>query len=351
MNNTETKEIFYERYGGADDFLHYTFCGALCTLLGHTDILGAPFLSCSLSMGVGMFSRALGGNVTSLQSAVSDRHFSYTRGNPTAQFKGSEKQTAQLISEVGKYTKTGAQILYNSSIPSALPQKKEFRFALTSALLSAGGRNMPPLETAYIASGGEHIAPFTAMSYSRSGYCTLITDEGVTNYPLPMTGYKVVYAYCREKDNRIVDRVYDALDVLRKHCGELSVHSLNPAHALLAGRVLSKSGARYIQHLAGENSRIKAAVRGLEGCDIKALFHAMNASQHSMEKLWNIRRSHAFLARLAKNADGVAAVRCTHGGAVIIAESDKVDHMVRMIKSEFEYNMGYKPVFCITDTI
>ena len=69
MNFLTIKEDFYKRYETSGKFLHYTSYGALCTLLGHTDIPTAPSLCCTLSMRVEMFARKSGGNYVKNEQA------------------------------------------------------------------------------------------------------------------------------------------------------------------------------------------------------------------------------------------------------------------------------------------
>ena len=72
MNFLTLKEDFYKRYETSGKFLHYTSYGALCTLLGHTDIPTAPSLCCTLSMRVEMFARKTGGKYVKIENTTTD---------------------------------------------------------------------------------------------------------------------------------------------------------------------------------------------------------------------------------------------------------------------------------------
>lgn len=353
MNASEIKETFYKRYDTSDKFLHYTFTGMLCTFLGHESIQGAPFLSCPLSMGVAMLARRLGGGIIKIQDAASDKQFSYTIGAPTGLFKGRDKETASLLSELGSFTDGGAEILYKSDIPQFLPQNSEFNLSLVKSLIKTSGKQFSPMQEAFLAANGEHISGYLPLAYAKSGYCTLISDDMPKSYPLPLTGYKIITAYVKTKDRSRADRIYDALDAVRSLFPEVqSAADLTLAHAYRAQQSLkNKTSVDYIHHLAGENMRISAAVRGLRRCDIRSLFRAMNASETSMEKHWHLRAPQIFFARIARATEGISAVRCGEKEIVMIAEGDKVDYAVQMIKNDFEYNLGYKPVFCVSDAV
>lgn len=349
MDIANVKETFYKRYAVSGNYLHYTFNGLHCTLMGYAAFVGAPFLSCPLSMGIGMFARKLGGSTVKIQGADSDRHFIYNYSTPSVLFKGKEKKIASLLTEIRKHGAGGAEILYKSSVPDFIPQDMEFNLTLTQSVFKTAGIEKTPLETASVAAHDAHIAPYSAAAYAKNGYCTFFNNDTPNHFPLPMTGYKVISVYCRGRDKNRSDRIYAALEKIRKKDKSvLSVADLAPIHT---AALRDKTAAGYIRHLAEENIRINAALRGLKKCDIKALFRAMNASQSSMEKYWRLKKEYAFLAKCARNTEGVMAVRCNESGAVIIAENDTVDYVVNMIKLDFEKNAGYSPVFCVSETI
>lgn len=349
MNMADIKETFYKRYNSSGNFLHYTFNGLHCTLMGYAALQGAPFLSCRLSMGVGMFARKLGGDMVKIQGADSDRHFSYIYGTPSGLFTDKERKIAELLTELKKYGTGGAEILYKSSVPDFVPQDIEFNLTLAQSLLKTADIEKNPLEIASAAAYNAHIAPYSAAAYAKSGYCTLMSCDTAKSCPLPMTGYKIVSVYCRGKDRNRLDRIYDALDTIRKKFPSVStLTDITPIHV---SAVKNKTAAGYMRHIADENMRICAAVIGLKKCNIKSLFRAMNASQRSMERYWRLRGEFAFLAECARNTEGVMAVRCAESGAIFIAENDNLDYTVNMIKRDFEKNAGYSPVFCVSDTI
>lgn len=349
MDIANVKDTFYKRFSTFGEFLYYTFNGLHCTLMGYTTLQGAPFLSCPLSMGVGMFARRLGGNTVKIQGADSDRHFSYIYDTPPQLFKGKERKIAALLTELRKHGTGGVEILYKSSIPDFIPQYMEFDLTLTQSLFKTADIEKTPLEAAAITAYNTHMAPYSAAAYAKSGYCTLVDSYIPHTLPLPMTGYKVVSVYCKGKDRSRSDRIYDAVDMIkREHPSVSAISEITPFHV---SAVKDKIAKGYIRHIADENMRIKAAARGLGKCDIKALFRAMNGSQRSMERYWRLRSEFAFLAECARNTEGVMAVRCNESGAIIIAENDNIDYAIDMIKYEFEKSAGYSPVFCVSETV
>lgn len=352
MNINEIKRVFYQRYDTSKDFLHYTFTGSLCPLLGYREYINAPFLSCSLSMGIGMFARRQGSNIITLQNTVSDRHFIYEKTMPYTIFKGGERDIAKLLKIMSVYC-DGAQILFKSDIPSFMPQKTEFRTALTHSLLKVSGVDFPSYEKAYLAAMKEPIAPYLALSYAKSGYGILFDSYIPYALPLPMKGYKVIIVYTRRDDTSREDRIYSAMEKIQKHFGSnVTLSSLNLSHAYYVQQHFrDRKTIGYIHHLAGENSRMQSVARGLKKSDISSLFRAMNASQTSIARYWDVRKDHSYICLTARRTDGVRAARQSQKGAVIIAETGKVDYVINTLRREFEYNMGYKPVICVCDAL
>ena len=164
-----------------------------------------------------MFARRLDGSMIKIQSTNSDRHFTYTPNMPPALLGGREREIAELIASLQGYGISGAQILYCSTLPAFIPNKTEFDTALTLSLMKVSGKD----DTAA-----------TDMPYPKSGYCILTSGGRVRNYPLPLTGYKIITAYCPLK-------------------GKPSNRPENP------------------YHLAGERARIERSIHALDRCDIK----------------------------------------------------------------------------------
>ena len=131
MNFLTLKEDFYKRYETSGKFLHYTSYGALCTLLGHTDIPTAPSLCCTLSMRVEMFARKSGGNYVKIENTTTDKCLQYPFGTSTDLFKGKTKFFAELIHALENSGLKGAEILYNNTIPNFISSKHAFSAALT----------------------------------------------------------------------------------------------------------------------------------------------------------------------------------------------------------------------------
>lgn len=352
MNINEIKRVFYRRYDTSKSFLHYTFTGKLCCLLGHEEFINASFISCPLSMGIGMFARRQGANIINIQSAVSDRFFVYEKNMPTEMFGGNEKNTAALLRELSVYTE-GAQILYKSDIPSFIPQKVEFNTVLTASLLKVAQLDFPPYERAYLAAMKEPIAPYLAQSYAKGGFVSLFDNYVPRPLPFSMPDLKIITVFTKERDISREDRVYSAMEKLcRKFGNRLTLSTLNLSHAYYAQQTIrDRRTVDYIHHLAGENSRLKAAARGLMSGKDDALIKAVNASQVSMERYWHQRPIHAYLCHTAQNTDGVRAARYCGDGVMIFADSVKTDYVTKMIEGDFEHNIGYKPVICVSDMI
>ena len=115
MNLTELKKDFYKRYEESEKFMHFTSCGLLCTLLGHTDIETAPSLTCTLSMRVQMFARKLGGQQIQIESTMSDESLAYIFDTPAELFRDKDAVCIHVIKSLEKYGLKGAEILYENS--------------------------------------------------------------------------------------------------------------------------------------------------------------------------------------------------------------------------------------------
>ncbi len=351
MNLPELKNDFYKRLGPSDNFLHFMSNGLLCSLLGHDDIDAAPFIGCTLSMGVKMFARKLGGKMIMIQDNDQSNAISYKYGAGTAQYAGTAKDIAELIQRLEIKNIKGAEILFDCSIPDFLPRKETLFLTLTQAVFTVSNIEADSLETAYMASGGQNIMQHLGIIYSRKGYCTLLSGNTPKNLPLPMSGYKILTAHCTERE---IDRSRDinyALEHIRRmypHIG--SIADITPEILQNAkDSIKNKTSAKYLYHLATENERLMAASRALKRCNIRGLFTQMNLSQQSMERFWDLGHEHTFLARCSKNVDGIEAVRCWKNGIITIVRDDKIDNAINMIKLAFETNIGYQPTFCVCD--
>lgn len=349
----ELKEAFYKRYNSSDNYLHFTSNGLLCTLLGHCELENTPSLTCTLSMRVQMFARALDGGMIKLQSSTEDKCLVYIFGTPAELFRGGDKETVKVIQMLDEKKIRGAQILYDCSIPKFLSKKEAFSISLIQSLMKVSGIDADALETAALSSCSESVVPYLATVSAKSGYCTLLSSGIPKNYPLPLSGYKILSAHCTEKERDRSKPVRTAFDNIRRiypHIGsaaDITPEMFNSAKA----SIKDKTALRYMYHLINENTRIKAVTAALKRCDTRTLFREMNNSQKSMERFWDIGSEHTYLARCALGLDGIAAVRCWKNGIVAIIEEDKIDHAIGLIRQEFESNIGYQPTFCVSETV
>ncbi|MCC8160171.1 MAG: hypothetical protein LIO53_02460 [Oscillospiraceae bacterium] len=351
MNLPELKEDFYKRYSASDNFLHFVSNGLLCALLGHCGIEYAPSLTCALSMRVQMFARAMGGNIIKLQSTDTNKCLVYNFGDRAELFRGFDFDAVSLMHCLARRGAKGAQILYDCSIPEFLPRKEAFAVTLVQSLMRVSGIETDALETAALAARGSLTDPYLATVSSRTGYCTLISSGEPKNFPLPLSGYKILSAHCTEKDKDRSKQIKYAFDQIRRvypHIGTIS--EVTPEmFSGVKSSFKDKTALRYMYHLVNENARIKTACAALKRCDIKTLFTEMNTSQKSMERFWDLGREHLFLARESRSLDGVKAVRSWKNGIIAIVENDKIDYVLGMMRNDFENTIGYQPTFCISE--
>lgn len=351
MNFPELKKDFYKRFDESDNFLHFTSCGLLCTLLGHTDIESAPALTCTLSMRVAMFARKLGGNVIMIESTSNDKCLSYTIGTPEELFRGKDKLPIRIINTMEPYIKGGAQIFFDSTVPSFLSDESSFAAALAKSLLKVGGAEIDILETAAACSTGSDINRYLALLSSRKGYCTVVSSGEPKSLPLPLCGCKLLSVHCteKEKDHRAaVNYAMSKIRALYPHTG--SIYDVTPE--MLQGAksdIKDKTALRYMYHLVNENERVRSACAALKKCDTKTLFREMKISCQSMDRFWDTGREHKYLAHCAQGLDGIKAVRYWENGVIIVIDEDKINNAIEIINTKFENNVGYKPTFCVSE--
>ena len=312
MNFLTLKEDFYKRYETSSKFLHYTSYGALCTLLGHTDIPTAPSLCCTLSMRVEMFARKSCGNYVKIENTTTDKCLQYPFGTSTDLFKGKTKFFAELIHALENSGLKGAEILYNNTIPNFISSKHAFSAALIKSLMQVSDIELTPLETAAICALNDDLTPYLAVLFSKKGYCTLMNSGEPKNLPLPLSGYKILTAHCTEPLSDHSKNIKYAMSKIRRLYPHVnSISDLTPEILSTAKSSFKNSkAAKYMYHLSTENTRINTVSAALKRCDIKTLFREINNSEQSMERFWDIGTEHKFLANTARNTDGIAAARC-----------------------------------------
>ena len=351
MNLPELKQNFYKRFDESDKFLHFTSCGILYTMLGHTDIDTAPSLTCPLSMRIQMFSRKMGTDMINLENTASNTCLSYRFGTPSELYREKDKYVASLINALSHYKISGAKILYDNSIPEFLPHTEPFLTALAQALLTVSGVSYSKEDIAASCSENANITECLALLYAKSGYGTVMTHGIPENVPLPFFGYKILSAHCVEKKKDRSARIKSAIEKMRRLYPHItSVHHITEEAVNASKNIIKDQTAlRYLYHLATENTRIKTAKTALKRCNIKTLFIEMNKSQKSMERFWDLGIENLFLAHCSEGLDGVAAVRSWRNGIAAIVENDSVDYVIDMIRHKFESNIGYLPTFCVSD--
>ena len=300
-----------------------------------------------------MFARVLDGNMIKIQNSAENKCLVYVFGTPPELFRGADRETVNLIRALESRKIKGAQILYDSTIPEFLPKKEALSVSLVQSLMKVSGIEEGALETAALAADTAYVAPYLATVYARSGYCTLLSSGIPKNYPLPLSGYKILSAHCTEKEKDRSKPIKSAFETIRRmypHAG--SITDITPKMFNSAkSSIKDKAALRYMYHLINENERINAAATALKRCDTRTLFREMNNSQKSMERFWDIGSEHMFLAHCAEKLDGIAAVRCWENGIIAVTEEDKIDYAIVMIRRKFESNIGYRPTFCVSETI
>lgn len=353
MDLTELKQDFYKRFNASDNFLHFTSNGILCTLLGCTETDYTPFLGCTLSMGVKMFSRRLDGDMISLQESTSNKSLSYVLGSNGETFHGSNRECAQLFKQLEPYGLRGTQVLLEYSVPKFLPRREVFFVTLVQALAKTSDIELEPLQTASLASCNNRLNRNLGILYSKKGYCTLVSTGVPKNFPLPLTGFKILSIHCTQNKRSRTKQIHYAFEHIRRLFPHITtVSDVTPEMLTMAApHIRSRQALRYMCHLTDENLRIEAAVTALKRCDSGELFRQMKLSQASMERYWDLGSEHIFLAECCKPLEGVKAVRSWENGVAAIVDENMIDYIIGIVRREFENNIGYKPNFCVSDVI
>ncbi len=353
MNLTELKQDFYKRFNASDNFLHFTSNGIFCTLLGCTETEYTPSLGCTLSMGVKMFSRRLEGGLISLQENKSNKCFSYIFGSNTENLRGDGNEYVNLFRRLEPLGLKGTQVLFEYSVPEFLPRSEIFFLTLTQALEKSSGIELEPLNTAALASPDGRLNTYLGILYSKKGYCTLVSSGTPKNFPLPLTGCKILSVHCTQRQRTRSKQINYAFEHVRRLFPHIaSISDITPEMLTMAApNIKSRQALRYMCHLTDENIRIETACAALKHCNSNELFRQIKLSQASMERYWDLDNEHIFLANCCKPLEGIKAVRSWENGIVVIADENMIDHIINIVRSEFVNNIGYQPSFCISDII
>lgn len=353
MNLTELKQDFYKRFNASDNFLHFTSNGIFCTLLGCTETEYTPALGCTLSMGVKMFSRRLDGRLISLQENKSNKSFSYIFGSSSENLHGDGREYVSLFRRLEPLGLSGTQVLFEYSVPEFLPRREIFFLTLVQALEKSSDIELEPLNTAALASLDGKLNIYLGILYSKKGYCTLVSSGTPKNFPLPLTGYKILSVHCTQRQRTRSKQINYAFEHVRRLFPHItSIADITPEMlTMTAPNIKSRQALRYMCHLADENTRIKTAYEALKHCNSNELFRQMKLSQASMERYWDLDNEHIFLANCCKPLEGVKAVRAWENGIAVIADENMIDHIINIVRHEFENNIGYQPSFCVSDII
>ncbi|MGN0149398.1 MAG: hypothetical protein ACI4C7_04015 [Clostridia bacterium] len=343
MNLTELKQDFYKRYSSSDNFLSYSRAGLLCSLLGDISLRHCPSLSCSLSMHVQVYGRKINGEIIKLQTTKSNTCIVFHPGN---NIPSQHRSLFEMIERLYRFGIHGAELIFDVSVPDFFNYGKELNTAIFNTLSKIYAIS-PPIEIC----STYNTSPYYALNTLKKGYCTSTPDNRLI--PLPLTGFKiaVIQDIQPNKSNRekqlekgfnILKRIYPHI----KSFADISPDQLEYSKNAIRDKTL----LNYLRHIVDENERIQAAAADLKKCSIKSLVNQMNLSEQSIEKLWNPKKQHIFLAKKSLTIDGVLCARIWKNGITAIVSEDNLDYFTDVISYDFENFSGYRPHICIADT-
>lgn len=348
MNGAELQNNFYKRMGVSKNSLVFSKTGLLCTLLGHSEIHGGEFLSCTLSMGVRTAGRMLNCNAISLESTQTAIR-NVIRINDLA---SQNKQLYDIVNKVSRIRPFGAELLYDCDIPDFFSNTAPLRISVLNCLLKIADCELDITHKAQICADGKNAAPYIAALNSRRDWCCCVRENKCEQFPLPLTGYRFLIVQTdRKKAHRRDNAVQNAYKKLRRiYPHILSIYDISYDMLTFARTRIGRAEYDCILHLLTEHERMIIAKAALTACRIKDFAKLVNESQKSIEKLWNNEYEHIFLANSLTEHPLCLCARDFAKGVYAIVESGSEDEIINVIRHDFNTRFGYFPHFCIADT-
>lgn len=348
MNRTELQNNFYKRMGVSKNRLFFSKTGLLCTLLGHSNIRGGEFLSCTLSMGVRTAGRMLVCNAVNLENTQTAK-CSVIRINDLS---SQNKQLYDIVNKVNRLHPFGAELLYDSDIPDFFHDTAALRISVLNTLLKIADCDLCIEQKAQICADGKNTAPYIAALNSRRGWCCCVKESTCDRLPLPLSGYKFLLVHTSysktDRRSKSVQQAYKKLHRIYPHV--LSLYDITPDMLDFARVKLRSSEYNYMRHLLLEHERIIIAKAALTACRIKDFANLVNASQKSLEKLWDNEYEHIFLTESLSEHPRCLCARSFENGIYALVETGSEDEIINIIRYDFNSRFGYFPNFCIADT-
>lgn len=348
MNRTELQSDFYKRYGVSKNRLVFSKAGLLCTLLGHSEIENSEFMSCTLSMCVKTAGRMLASNAVNLENTQTG----ICSVIQTADIASHNKHLYDIVQKFGHIRPFGAEILYDSSIPEFLPHNIALRISVLNTLLKIADTEMPPAQKVQLCAHSHNPAPYIAVMNSRHGWCSSVRGLECTNFPLPLTGYKILIVQSRtaKPDNHaaVTATAFKKLRHIYPHV--TSFNDITSDMLDYARTKLKNPEIKYARHIISENERIILAKAVLKMCRIKDFAKLVNDSQKSIERLWGCEGEHTFLVNKICENPSCLCARKWRNGIFAIVEDGSEDGIINILRHDFNSRCGYFPHFCIADT-
>lgn len=348
MNGAELQSNFYKRMGVSKNRLVFSKAGLLCTLLGHSEIRGGEFLSCTLSMCVRTAGRMLNCSAVNLENTQTDKCI-VIRINDLA---SQSRQLYDIVNNVSRIHPFGAEILYDCNIPDFFRDTAALRVSVLNTLLKISDCELPIERKAQICADGKNAAQYLAALNSRRGWCVCVKGNTYEQFPLPLTGYRLLIIQTnRPAPDRYDKTVQSAYKKLRRIYPHIpSLYDITPDMLSFTRSRLKASEYNYMCHLLSEHERIIIAKAALTACRIKDFAKLVNDSQKSIERLWNNEYEHTFLAESVFEHPSCLCARSFKNGIYAIIENGSEDEIITVIRHAFNTHFGYFPNFCITDT-
>ncbi len=332
MNNVELQLDFYRRFNDAASYLSISKSGLVLPLLGLPSLNGTKSLMCELSMGITAAARKLDCGMLKIENTAHNTCTLYSLCN-----------NSRIMNLFSHTAFNGAEILYHSDLPSDFNCVPSLKSAVLKVLYAINRTPLPyPQKAAQLCSGGDKTALYTALFASKPKWCTLVTPDGVTSLPFPMSGLLFIVAHGKKRrqplNKKVIEREF--ANLRRTHPHIYNYAQINPS-------VVCNTDFKYLKLIAEENERIDNAVKILRPCRIERFCEIVNESQRSVGHYLNLTDEQIALAKYLHNAEGCMCARAFDRSVYAIVEAELADYVIKKTKDKFEDRFGYSPHFCV----
>ncbi len=345
MNNTDLKTMFYKRYDSVTTRLIASSAGFAAPLIGYLCSDSMAAIGTALSMRTDVMARKTGDMAITVTSASCDMRRRYSLIRPDGRDRVSE-----FLRRSASYGLSGGQMLFSSSIPHNFDPHIPYTAAILKAAFAISDIPLPglPYLTELCAKRNERNFYNTIFS-EQKGFCTYCDLHSVKRLPLPMTGFKFVFADARVKpapfSEHTMERIYLKLKSIYPGIRAFSDVSEN----MISCGCLKPDMLPLARHLISEHKRIIKAAGYLSAYNLKRFATVMTESFYSQKRILHHGDSRVFICDLLLGISGIIGVRICGNSVIAIADESVCDYAANTLVTSFTEEFGHEPIVCITD--